>query len=92
METFGNIPQINKAIKEIYRIAIPWAKLICCIPNGYCYKYFKKGPNPYQFNKWTYDGFIEYMKSYHFEFVEGFMKGRWIPFPLWATKPVIIIL
>jgi SAM-dependent methyltransferase len=85
-ETFCCIPEIDKAIQEIYRIATPDATLICSIPNNYCFKYVRKGPHKNSINNWTYDGFIEYMKSYHFEFVEGFMEGKWIPFPLWITK------
>jgi len=85
-QTFEHIPEIDKTMQSIYRIAKPDATLICSISNGYCYKYVKKGPNIGQINKWTYDGFIEYMKSHHFELIEGFMKGKWIPFPLWFTK------
>ena len=85
-ETFEHIPEIDKAIQEIYRIATPDATIICSIPNNYCYKYKKKGPHSGHINNWTYEGFIKYMKTHHFEFVEGFMKGKWIPFPLWMTK------
>lgn len=85
-ETLEHIPQIDKAIQEIYRIATPDATVIFSIPNAYCKKYAKKGPNSTHINNWTYDGFIKYMISLHFEFVEGFMKGKWIPFPLWITK------
>jgi SAM-dependent methyltransferase len=85
-ECFYHIPEIEKAIQEIYRIATPDATVICSISNGYCHKYVKKGPFSGHINNWTYKGFIEYMKSHHFEFVEGFMKGRWVPFPLWITK------
>ena len=85
-ETFEHIPEIDKAIDEIHRIAQPDAKLICSIPNNYCYKYIKKGPHEKHVNNWKNEEFIEYMKSHDFEFIEGFMKGKWIPFPLWLTK------
>jgi SAM-dependent methyltransferase len=85
-ETFEHIPEIEKAIQEIYRIATSDARVICSIPNNYCYKYVKKGPHGGHINNWTYEGFIKYMESNHFEFVEGFMKGKWVPFPLWITK------
>ena len=85
-ETFEHIPEIDKAIQEIYRIATPNAILICSIPNNYCYKYKKKGPHSQHINNWRYEEFIEYMKSHRFEFVEGSMKGKWIPFPLWVTE------
>lgn len=85
-ETFEHIPEIDKAIEEIYRVATPDATLICSIPNNYCYKYMKKGPHSGHINNWGYQEFIEYMKSHNFEFVEGFMKGKWIPTPLWLTK------
>lgn len=85
-ETFEHIPEIDRVIEEIYRIATPDAILILSIPNNYCYKYEKKGPHLGHINNWKYHEFIEYMKSYHFEFVEGFMKGYWVPFPLWITK------
>jgi len=85
-ETFEHIPEIDRAIEEIYRVATPDATLICSIPNNYCYKYKKKGPHSDHINNWEYNEFIEYMKAHHFEFVEGFMKGRWIPIPSWITK------
>lgn len=85
-ETLGYISDIDTAIKEIHRIATPDATMICCIPNSYCHKYVRKGPHPQVIHGWTYEGFIEYMSRHHFAFVEGFMKGRWIPLPLWITK------
>jgi ubiquinone/menaquinone biosynthesis C-methylase UbiE len=85
-EVFEHIPEIDKAIQEIYRIATPDATVICSIPNNYCYKYVKKGPHRGHINNWTYEGFIEIMKYHHFEFIEGVMKGKWVPFPLWITK------
>ncbi len=50
-----------------------------------CNKYKKKGPYGYHINKWKNEEFIEYMKSNKFEYIEGIMKGKWIPFPLWIT-------
>jgi ubiquinone/menaquinone biosynthesis C-methylase UbiE len=85
-ETLEHIPEIDKAVSEIRRVAMPGAIFICSIPNNFCYKYHKKGPHTGHINNWTYDGFIEYMNSYDFEYVEGHMKGKWIPFPLWMTN------
>jgi ubiquinone/menaquinone biosynthesis C-methylase UbiE len=85
-ETLEHIPEIDKAVSEIYRIAMPGSIFICSIPNNNCYKYDKKGPHTGHINSWTYEGFIEYMNSNNFELVDGFMKGKWIPFPLWMTK------
>jgi len=85
-ETFEHIPEINKAIDEIYRVAKPNAIVICSIPNNYCYKYNKKGPHAGHVNNWTYDGFVQFMKSHNFDLVQSFMKGWWVPFPLWLTK------
>ena len=79
-------PEIDTAVNEIRRTAMPGAVFICSIPNNYCYKYDKKGPHTGHINNWTYDGFIEYMKKNGFELIDGFMKGKWIPFPLWMTK------
>jgi ubiquinone/menaquinone biosynthesis C-methylase UbiE len=85
-ETFEHIPDIDKAVQEIQRVGKSDAILICSIPNNFCHKYIKKGAHAGHINNWTYMGFIEYMKARQFEFVEGFMKGVWIPFPLWVTK------
>lgn len=85
-EVFEHIPEIDRAIDEIYRVAMPGAKLICSIPNNYCYKYNKKGSHPGHVNNWTYNGFKEFMMSYNFKFLKGYMKGLWIPLPLWLTK------
>lgn len=85
-ETFEHIPEIDKTIKEIYRILKPGGVLICSIPNNFSQKYVIKGAHPGHINNWTYDGFIKYMKSNKYEYVEGFMKGKWIWFPLWIAK------
>ena len=85
-ETFEHIPEIDKAIDEIHRVAMPGAVLICSIPNNYCYKYVKKGPHLGHINNWHYDEFIAYMQARGYEFIEGFMKGWWIPLPRWLTK------
>lgn len=85
-ECFEHIPDIDKAIKELYRVAQRDAILLCSIPNNYCYKYVKKGPHPEHLHSWTYDGFVKYMGSFNFKLLEGFMKGFWIPLPLYLTK------
>ena len=85
-ETFEHIPNIDAAIREIHRVAQKDAILICSIPNNYCYKYKRKGPHQGHINNWSYQDFITYMHDHHFELIEGFMKGMWLPFPLWLTQ------
>jgi ubiquinone/menaquinone biosynthesis C-methylase UbiE len=88
-ECFEHIPEINKAIEEIKRISKPGSILICSIPNNYCYKYKKKGPHQDHINNWTFAEFREYIESQGFKYLEGFMKGFWLPFPLWVTQTSI---
>ena len=85
-EAFEHIPEIEKTIQEIKRVSLNKAILICSIPNNYCVKYIEKGPNIQHINNWTFDGFIKFMESYDLEFIEGFMKGKWIPFPQWLIN------
>ena len=85
-ETLEHIPEIDQSVQEIHRLAKNKAIFICSIPNNYCHKYIKKGPHQGHINNWTYDEFINYMGEYGFELVEGFMKGVWIPLPMWLTK------
>jgi len=85
-ETLEHIPDIDAALREIHRIARADGVLICTIPNNYGNKYVKKGPHPGHVNNWTYEGFLACMKSHRFVLVEGFMKGRWVPLPLWLTR------
>lgn len=85
-ETFEHIVDIDRAMREVYRVAAPGAILICTIPNNYCWKYQRKGPHTGHVNNWTYDGFIRFMEGHRFELLEGFMKGYWLPLPLWLTK------
>lgn len=85
-ECFEHIPEIDKAVSEIYRVAMPAAKLLCSIPNNYCCKYQKKGPHPDHVNNWGYDEFKKFMSSRGFKFIRGHMKGLWVPLPLWLTK------
>jgi SAM-dependent methyltransferase len=60
-ETFEHIPDIDKAIMEIYRISKNGAKLLCTIPNNYCFKYQKKGPHMGHIHSWTFNEFINFM-------------------------------
>jgi ubiquinone/menaquinone biosynthesis C-methylase UbiE len=85
-ETFEHIPDIDKSIQEIHRILKDDGILICTIPNNFCHKYVMKGPHSGHINNWTYNGFIDFMNQHDFHLIEGFMKGRWIPMPLWLTK------
>ncbi len=85
-EVFEHISNIDQTMREIFRVAMPRATLLCSIPNNYCYKYRQKGEHPEHVNKWSYEGFIHFMKSHRFKFIKGFMKGYWIPLPNWFTK------
>ena len=85
-ECFEHIPEIDRVMEEIHRVAMPGAKLICTIPNNYCYKYQKKGPHAEHVNNWTYDSFEEFMLSHNFKYLKGYMKGLWIPTPLWLAR------
>lgn len=85
-EVFEHIPEIGRAIQKIHRVATSGANLICSIPNNSCYKYKKKGPHPDHVNNWSYSEFIEFMENKGFELQRGYMKGWWVPLPLWLTK------
>jgi SAM-dependent methyltransferase len=84
-EVFEHIPRLKDAIREIYRIALPEAKLLCSIPNNFCYKYQQKGSHPDHVNKFAFRQFIDFMESGGFRFQKGSMKGWWIPLPKWMT-------
>ncbi len=78
-EVLEHIPDIDKALSEIYRILKPGGILIISIPNNYCYKYQKKGPHPEHVNNWTFKEFKEYIINQGFIYLEGYLKGFWIP-------------
>jgi len=80
-ECFEHIPEIELAVKEIHRIAMPGGRLLCSIPNNYCYKYQKKGPHEDHINNWTFQGFRQFMSRHGFRFLKGHQKGFWIPLP-----------
>jgi len=86
VEVFEHIPEIDKAMTEILRVAVPRAKLVCSIPNNLCYKYQQKGPHPGHVNTWSYEGFIYFMRSHGFKCLKGLKKGYWVPLPTWLTK------
>ncbi len=85
-EVLEHIPDIEKALSEIYRILKPEGIFIISIPNNYCYKYQKKGSHPDHWNNWTFDEFKEYMLHKGFIYLEGHMKGLWIPFTILLGK------
>ena len=85
-EVFEHISNIDRTMREILRVAMPGAKLVCSIPNNFCYKYRLKGEHPEHVNNWSYEDFIQFMKSNYFKFIKGFMKGCWVPLPTWFTK------
>jgi len=85
-ETFEHIPDIDRALDEIHRVAQPRAVLLCSIPNNFCHKYKIKGPHPEHVNSWSYDQFIAYMESRRFKFRRGLCRGYWVPLPAWLTS------
>ena len=85
-EVLEHISQIDKAIKEIYRVLKPGGSFFVSIPNNYCYKYKIKGPHADHCNNWTYREFLTYILNFGFELVKSTMRGIWIPLPLWITK------
>tara|TARA_B100000579_G_C22782672_1_gene830170 strand:+ start:171 stop:944 length:774 start_codon:yes stop_codon:yes gene_type:complete len=78
MEVFEHIPEINKAISEISRIQRKDGYLCCTIPNNLCFKYDKAGKNIQHINEWGYEQFVNYMKTYNYELIEGKQMGRWL--------------
>ncbi len=85
-EVFEHILDLDKAISEILRVAMPGASLLCSIPNNFCHKYKVKGPHPDHVNNFTFQGFIDYMETRGFDCKKKLMKGFWIPFPKWLVK------
>ncbi len=85
-EVLEHIPDIDKALSELYRILKPGGILIISIPNNYCYKYQKKGPHPDHVNNWTFNEFKEYMINQGFKYLEGYLKGFWIPLKIMPGK------
>jgi len=85
-ECFGHIENIEDALAEIHRIAIPSAKLVCSISNGFCYKYQKKGKHPNQLHLWSFQSFSNLMESLGYKLVKGHMCGYWIPMPKWLNR------
>lgn len=85
-EVLPNIPEINKVISEIHRVAMPKAKLLCSIANTTCYKYCIKGTHREHIHKWSYVDFKELMEQHRFKFLKGLKMGYWIPLPLWIKR------
>ena len=78
-EVLEHIVDIDKALLEIHRILTPGGTILVSIPNNHCYKYQKKGPHPDHVNNWTFMEFKDYMEKNKFLFLDGYMKGYWIP-------------
>ncbi len=85
-EVLEHIPEIDKAVEEIRRVARPGSRFVCSIPNNYCRKYAVKGANREHVNNWAYDEFIAYMGNRGYRLVRGVRKGYWIPLPGWLAK------
>ncbi len=78
-EVFEHIPPIDDAMREIRRVMRPGGKLLCSIPNNFYHKYQVIGENADHVNKWTFDGFVDFMKGHHFRVLERYRRGYWIP-------------
>lgn len=85
-ETFEHIPEIDSAVKEIFRITVDGGILICTIPNNFCDKYMHKGQHEGHVNSWSFEEFVKFMESKKFRLRSGFMRGRWIPIPTFITN------
>lgn len=85
-EVFEHISNIDQTMKELFRVSMPGTKLVCSIPNNFCYKYHRKGKHPEHVNNWSYEDFIQFMRLHGFKFMKGFMKGYWVPLATWLTK------
>jgi SAM-dependent methyltransferase len=85
-EVLEHIPEIDKAVDEIRRVARPGARFVCSIPNNYGRKYAVKGANREHVNNWTYDEFVACMGNRGFRLVRGLRKGYWIPLPGWLAR------
>lgn len=78
-EVFEHIPRIDDAMRDIRRVLRPGGKVLCSIPNNYYHKYQVIGENEDHVNKWTFDGFAEYMAGFGFRVLERYRVGYWIP-------------
>jgi SAM-dependent methyltransferase len=86
LEVFHQVPNIEKAIAEIYRVLKKDGLFIVSLCNRFCYKYQKKGPNALTINQWTFDEFPPFMTNFGFSLLEKKMFGLWVPLPRWLTE------
>ena len=92
IEVLEHIPDINKALNEIRRVALPDALFLVSIPNNFCHKYAVKGQHGDHCNSWTYNGFIDHMSSRGFKLIKSTMTGWWLPFPSCLARNVSVQL
>jgi len=85
-EVLDYITEYKEAINEILRVIKPNGLFLVSISNNSCYKYTIKGTHEHQQNTWSYEEFINIMRSNNFDLIEGFMMGKWVRLPLWLTK------
>jgi ubiquinone/menaquinone biosynthesis C-methylase UbiE len=78
-EVLEHVPPIDRAIREIHRIMRPGGMLLCSIPNNFYHKYRIVGENPDHINKWTFDGFADYMAGHGFRVIDRYRIGYWVP-------------
>ncbi len=86
IEMLEQIPEIDRALEEIKRVAKPGAKLLCTIGNGRSDKVLQKGKNRVYANFWTDDEFLALTERHGFKLREHYQTGRWIPLPRWLTS------
>jgi SAM-dependent methyltransferase len=85
IEMLEQIPDIDKAMEEIKRVAKPGAKFLCTIGNGKCEKVLRKGKNAVYANFWSDDEFQTVAERHGFKLKEHYQTGRWVPLPKWLT-------
>jgi SAM-dependent methyltransferase len=86
LEVFHQVPNIEKASAEIYRVLKKDGIFIVSLCNRTCYKYQKKGPNALTINQWTFDELPPFMTRFGFSLLQKKMFGFWVPLPLWLTN------
>jgi len=79
MEMLYEIPDWRTVLDEMSRVLVPGGVVILSVPNGYCYKYAKKGPHPNRRSVCTFSEYATALRDAGFEIIESHMLGWWLP-------------